>query len=85
VLQIASESTRKHKEIILDKRFTGALSIKGAMEYLGDIGKTKIYDLIKRGEIKVVRIDSKPVVLISELDDFLARISEAANDRLKTS
>jgi hypothetical protein len=85
VLQIASEPTRKHKEIILDKRFTGALSIKGAMEYLGDIGKTKIYDLIKRGEIKVARIDSKPVVLISELDDFLARISEAADDRLKTS
>jgi len=85
VLQIASELTRKHKEIILDKRFTGALSIKGAMEYLGDIGKTKIYDLIKRGEIKVVRIDSKPVILISELDDFLARISEAADDRLKTS
>lgn len=69
----------------MDKRFTGALSIKGAMEYLGDIGKTKIYDLIKRGEIKVVRIDSKPVILLSELDDFLARISEAANDRLKTS
>ena len=69
----------------MDKRFTGALSIKGAMEYLGDIGKTKIYDLIKRGEIKVVRIDSKPVILISELDDFLARISEAADDRLKTS
>ena len=84
-MQIASELTRKHKEIILDKRFTGALSIKGAMEYLGDIGKTKIYDLIKRGEIKVVRIDSKPVILISELDDFLARISEAADDRLKTS
>ncbi len=55
------------------------------MEYLGDIGKTKMYELINRGEIKVVRIDSKPVVLISDLDDFLARISEAANDRLKTS
>jgi hypothetical protein len=85
VLQIASELTRKHKEAILDKKFSGALSIKGAMEYLGDIGKTKMYELINRGEIKVVRIDSKPVVLISELDDFLARISEAANDRLKTS
>ena len=69
----------------MDQKFTGALSIKGAMEYLGDIGKTKMYELINRGEIKVVRIDSKPVVLISELDDFLARISEVANDRLKTS
>ena len=55
------------------------------MEYLGDIGKTKMYELINRGEIKVLRIDSKPVVLISELDDFLARLSEGNSDGRKTS
>ena len=69
----------------MDKAFTGALSIRGAMEYLGDIGKTKMYELINRGEIKVLRIDSKPVVLISELDDFLARLSEGNSDGRKTS
>jgi len=69
----------------LDKRLAGALSIRGAMEYLGDIGKTKMYELIKRGEISVLRIDSKPVILISELDDFLARLSEVNSDRRQAS
>jgi hypothetical protein len=59
----------------MEKRFTGALSIVGAMQYLGDLGKTKLYELIKRGEIKVTRIDSKPVILVEELDEFLARQS----------
>lgn len=69
----------------MDKAFTGALSIKGAMEYLGDIGKTKMYELIKRGDIAVLRIDSKPVILVSELDDFLARLSEGNSDGRKAS
>ena len=69
----------------MDKRLAGALSIRGAMEYLGDIGKTKMYELIKRGEISVLRIDSKPVILISELDDFLARLSEVNSDRRQAS
>ena len=59
----------------MERRFTGALSIVGAMHYLGDLGKTKLYELIKRGEIKVTRIDSKPVILVEELDEFLARQS----------
>jgi hypothetical protein len=59
----------------MEKRFAGALSIVGAMQYLGDLGKTKLYELIKRGEIKVTRIDSKPVILVDELDEFLARQS----------
>jgi hypothetical protein len=59
----------------MEKRFTGALSIVGAMQYLGDLGKTKLYELINRGEIKVTRIDSKPVILVAELDEFLARQS----------
>lgn len=85
MLHFASEPARKLKEIILDKRFSGALSIRGAMEYLGDIGKTKMYELINRGEISVLRIDSKPVILISELDSFLARLSEGHSDRRQAS
>lgn len=52
-----------------------------AMHYLGDIGKTKLYDLIKRGEISVTRIDTKPVILMDELDEFLARVSRKDDGR----
>lgn len=65
----------------MEKRFTGALSMAQAMQYLGDIGKTKLYDLIKRGEIRVTRIDSKPVILREELDEFLARASRKDDGR----
>ena len=57
----------------MDKRFNGALSITQAMVYLGDIGRTKFYQLIKRGDIEVIYIDSKPVVPLSSLEGFLAR------------
>jgi|TARA_B110000503_G_C7056251_1_gene374586 hypothetical protein len=57
----------------MDKRFNGALSITQAMIYLGDIGRTKMYQLIKRGEIEVIYIDSKPVILLSVLEAYLAR------------
>ena len=57
----------------MDKRFNGALSITQAMVYLGDIGRTKMYQLIKRGEIEVIYIDSKPVILLSILEGYLAR------------
>lgn len=65
----------------MEKRFTGALSMVQAMHYLGDIGKTKLYDLIKRGEISVTRIDTKPVILMDELDEFLARVSRKDDGR----
>lgn len=65
----------------MEKRIAGALSISQAMEYLGSIGRTKMYELINRGEIKVLRIDTKPVVLVEDLDDFLARLSGEADDR----
>jgi hypothetical protein len=51
------------------------------MHYLGDIGKTKFYELVKRGEIRVTRIDSKPVILIEELNEFLARVSRKDDGR----
>ena len=57
----------------MDNRFNGALSITQAMVYLGDIGRTKMYQLIKRGEIEVIYIDSKPVILLSVLEAYLAR------------
>jgi len=59
----------------MDKRFNGALSISQAMVYLGDIGRTKMYQLIKRGEIEVIYIDSKPVILQSILESYLARLA----------
>jgi|GEM_PF-1679151 len=71
-LQIASTLTDT-KEFKMDKRFNGALSITQAMVYLGDIGRTKMYQLIKRGEIEVIYIDSKPVILLNVLESYLAR------------
>ncbi len=80
-----AECKRTHTNMIgaktMEKRFSGALSIVGAMQYLGDLGKTKLYELIKRGEIRVTRIDSKPVILVEELDDFLARQSSKDDRR----
>ena len=64
----------------MDQRFNGALSITQAMSYLGDIGRTKIYDLIRRGELEVLRIDSKPIILIEECEEFLARQRKQVND-----
>jgi hypothetical protein len=64
----------------MDKRFAGALSMAQAMEYLGDIGRTKLYQIIKRGDIEVTHIDAKPVILIEELDRFLAGLRDKGND-----
>lgn len=78
-LQIASTHTNT-KEFKMDKRFNGALSITQAMVYLGDIGRTKIYELIRRGELEVLRIDSKPIIMVEECEEFLARRRNQDND-----
>ena len=64
----------------MDKRYAGALSITQAMEYLGDIGRTKMYQIIKRGDIEVTHIDSKPVILVEELNRFLSGLSDRPDD-----
>ena len=69
----------------MDKKLAGAVSISGARDYLGGLGKTKLYELINRGDIPVLRIDSKPVILIEDLDEYLARLSKEASDRRKAS
>jgi len=78
-LQIASTHTNT-EELKMDKRLTGALSITQAMTYLGDIGRTKIYELIRRGELEVLRIDSKPIIMVEECEEFLARQRNQCND-----
>lgn len=50
------------------------------MEYLGDIGRTKMYQIINRGDIEVTHIDSKPVILVEELNRFLAGLQDRGND-----
>lgn len=64
----------------MDKRFSGALSLSQAMQYLGDIGRTKLYEIIKREELEVLYIDTKPVILQDELDRFLAGRRSKADD-----
>jgi ATP-dependent protease HslVU (ClpYQ) ATPase subunit len=71
----------KDSEEKMENKFAGALSIVQAMHYLGNYEKTKLYDLIKRGEICVTRIDTIPVIFIEELDEFLARESRKNDGR----
>lgn len=51
-----------------------ALPINTAGEYLG-VGRTTIYDLLKRGCIRSIRIGSRNLVLRRSLDDYLKSLS----------
>lgn len=53
-----------------------AYSIKNAAAVCG-IGRTKLYELIKAGEIRSRKIGSRTVVLRSDLESMLARAANA--------
>jgi excisionase family DNA binding protein len=46
------------------------LGINDAGDYLG-VGRTTIYDLLKKGFIKSIRVGSRNIVLRSSLDDYI--------------
>ena len=53
-----------------------AISIQEAAQALG-IGKTLCFRLIKDGELRVTNIYGKKVVMVSEIEKYLARLQEA--------
>jgi hypothetical protein len=68
------------KESELNNRFSGAMSLTDTREYLGGIGRTKLYEIIRRGRLQVTYIDSKPVVLVEDADRFLADARSKSHD-----
>jgi excisionase family DNA binding protein len=57
-------------------------SLEQASEVLGGLGRTSIFELIKAGELKVVRIGRRTFISESALTDFVQRSelkSEASN------
>ena len=51
------------------------LSVKEAAEYLS-ISRSKLYQWIKAGKIMSIRIDSKRLLDIIEIDKFIERLKE---------
>ena len=49
--------------------------ISAAQEQLGDLGRTSLYELIKRGDIKTVKIGSRTFIARTELEAYVSRIS----------
>ncbi len=49
------------------------ISVVEAREWLGGISRTKLYALVKEGELSLVKIGSRSFVQVKELDDFVRR------------
>ena len=49
------------------------LGERAARHDLGDIGRTKLWELIKNREIEVVRIGRRTLVTSKSIDEFIAR------------
>ena len=47
-----------------------------AQEVLGNLGRTSLYELIKSGDIKTVKIGARTFVTKLELEDFVKRLTE---------
>ena len=60
--------------VIMTKRL---LSEKETCNYLS-IGRTKLYQLVKRGQIVPVRIDSAPRYDLNDLDRFIDKLKEVS-------
>ena len=59
--------------VIMTKRL---LTEKETCNYLS-IGRTKLYQLVKRRQIVPVRIDSAPRYDLNDLDKFIDKLKEA--------
>jgi excisionase family DNA binding protein len=49
-------------------------SINQACAHIG-LGRTKVYQLIKTGELKARKIGARTIILQSDLDDFLKSLA----------
>lgn len=53
------------------------LKVSEAAALLG-VSRSKCYELIQRGELRVVRIDSAPRIPRTEIEAFVERLQQAA-------
>lgn len=49
------------------------IDARAARAYLGGVGMTKLYDLLKRGEIEIVKLGSRTLFTRESLDALIAR------------
>lgn len=69
----------EYMQSILPKTPERALyPISEARELLGNISHTGIYEIIKRGDLKIVKVGSRSFVTNTEIRRFVAEL-EAAN------
>ena len=64
----------------MNYRDRGALTVLEACEFLGKIGVTKFYELVASGKLPITKIGSRSVVLITDLEAFLATVGDRTND-----
>ena len=53
-------------------------SIEGAREMLGDVGRTKTYDLINRGKLKKVKIGTRTFITDKSIRTYVRELESAA-------
>ncbi|MBN1997749.1 helix-turn-helix domain-containing protein [candidate division KSB1 bacterium] len=58
----------------LDKRL---LNVNQAAEYLS-IGRSKLYQWVRKGEIPSITLDSRRLFDVNDLDEFVERLKEKA-------
>jgi excisionase family DNA binding protein len=54
------------------------LDVKAAAQYLS-IGRSKLYEWAKSGRIKSVRIDSRRLFDVQDLDSFVEQLKQQTN------
>lgn len=52
--------------------------VEDAMAQLG-VGRTKFYELVSRGEIEVVKIDRRTLVVMTTLEAYVDRLRDRAD------
>ncbi len=55
-----------------DATTPGAFAPQAACNYIS-VGRSTLYELIKAGEISVIKVGRRTIIARSELDDFLLR------------
>jgi excisionase family DNA binding protein len=71
---------KRQKEEMMEYRKHGAVSVMEACEFLGGIGVTKFYELVRRGDLPIVKIGRRSVVLLDDLEDYLVSAASKEND-----
>jgi excisionase family DNA binding protein len=66
--------TRRYAMEKLADAQPGALDIPNSGQYLGGLGRTTVYALIRDGEIRASKIRGRTVILRAELDAYLERL-----------